>query len=39
VDERRLSFQEVELGLPEEMARAEAERCLRCGLLCYRREG
>jgi formate dehydrogenase (NADP+) beta subunit len=39
VDERRLSFQEVELGLPEKMARAEAERCLRCGLLCYRREG
>lgn len=39
VDERRLSFQEVELGLSEEMARAEADRCLRCGLLCYRREG
>jgi hypothetical protein len=29
----------VELGLTEEMARAEAERCLRCGLLCYRKEG
>ena len=39
VDERRLSFTEVELGLTEEMAKGEAERCLRCGLLCYRREG
>jgi formate dehydrogenase beta subunit len=39
VDDRRLSFKEVELGLTEEMARAESERCLRCGLLCYRREG
>ena len=39
VDDRRLSFKEVELGLTEEMARGEAERCLRCGLLCYRREG
>jgi formate dehydrogenase beta subunit len=38
VDERRGSFTEVELGLSEEMARGEAERCLRCGLLCYRRE-
>jgi formate dehydrogenase beta subunit len=38
VDERRLSFKEVELGLTEEMARGEAERCLRCGLICYRRE-
>jgi formate dehydrogenase beta subunit len=38
VDERRLSFKEVELGLTEEMAQGEAERCLRCGLLCYRRE-
>jgi formate dehydrogenase beta subunit len=38
VDERRLSFKEVELGLTEEMAHGEAERCLRCGLLCYRRE-
>lgn len=26
------SFQEVELGLTEEQARAEAERCLSCGL-------
>jgi len=39
VDERRGTFKEVEVGLAEEMARAEAERCLRCGLLCYRREG
>jgi hypothetical protein len=29
----------VELGLTEEMAKGEAERCLRCGLLCYRKEG
>jgi len=28
----------VEVGLTEEMAQGEAERCLRCGLLCYRRE-
>jgi len=39
VEERRGSFKEVELGLTEEMARAEAGRCLRCGLLCYRKEG
>jgi formate dehydrogenase beta subunit len=39
VDERRLSFKEVELGLDEAMARGESERCLRCGLICYRREG
>jgi len=39
VDDRRLSFEEVELGLTEEMAKGEAERCLRCGLICYRREG
>jgi NADPH-dependent glutamate synthase beta subunit-like oxidoreductase len=38
VDERRLGFKEVELGLTEEMAQAEAERCLRCGLLCYRKQ-
>ena len=38
VDERRLNFEEVELGLTEEMARKEAERCLRCGLICYRKE-
>ena len=39
VDQRRGSFDEVELGFGEEQARAEAERCLRCGLLCYRKEG
>jgi homotetrameric NADPH-dependent glutamate synthase len=39
VDERRGSFEEVEQGLTEEQARQEAERCLRCGLICYRKEG
>ncbi|MCP4604028.1 MAG: FAD-dependent oxidoreductase [Proteobacteria bacterium] len=41
VDERRLNFNEVELGLTEEMAKKETERCLQCGLVCYRgyREG
>jgi formate dehydrogenase beta subunit len=39
VEERRGSFKEVELGFTEEMAKGEAERCLRCGLLCYRKEG
>ncbi len=38
VEARRLSFEEVERGLSEEMARGEAERCLRCGLICYRKE-
>jgi len=38
VDDRRLSFQEVELGLDEHMAAGESERCLRCGLICYRKE-
>lgn len=28
---------EVELGLTEQQAREEAARCLRCGLICYRR--
>jgi formate dehydrogenase beta subunit len=37
VDQRKGSFDEVELGLTEEQAKAEAERCLRCGLLCYRK--
>ena len=31
-DERRTTFAEVHLGLPEHLARAEAERCLDCGL-------
>ncbi|MDJ0762125.1 MAG: FAD-dependent oxidoreductase [Myxococcota bacterium] len=35
VEERR-NFDEVELGLTEEMARRETERCLQCGLVCYR---
>jgi len=39
VEERRLNFEEVERGLTEEMARREAERCLRCGLICYRKGG
>jgi NADPH-dependent glutamate synthase beta subunit-like oxidoreductase len=36
VDQRRGNFDEVELGLTEEMARKESERCLQCGLYCYR---
>jgi formate dehydrogenase beta subunit len=39
VDDRRLSFQEVELGLDEHMAKDESARCLQCGLICYRKEG
>jgi len=39
VDERKLSFKEVDLGLDEKMTKGEAERCLRCGLICYRKEG
>ena len=35
VDERRLNFNEVELGLTRDQARREAERCLNCGLLCH----
>lgn len=35
VDERRLNFNEVELGLTEEQARREADRCLNCGLFCF----
>jgi NADPH-dependent glutamate synthase beta subunit-like oxidoreductase len=38
VDERRMNFVEVEIGLTEEMARNEAERCLRCGLICYEKD-
>jgi len=30
--ERRLSFEEVELGYTQEMAEAEAARCLQCGI-------
>jgi formate dehydrogenase (NADP+) beta subunit len=36
VEERRLSFVEVETGLVREQAQREAERCLDCGLICYR---
>jgi NADPH-dependent glutamate synthase beta subunit-like oxidoreductase len=39
VEQRTGSFDEVELGFSEEQARSEAERCLRCGLLCYRKGG
>ncbi len=35
VPQRAGSFDEVELGLPEEEARREARRCLQCGLICY----
>ncbi len=31
IEERRNNFNEVELGLTEETARAEARRCLKCG--------
>jgi NADPH-dependent glutamate synthase beta subunit-like oxidoreductase len=30
---------EIEKGFSEEMARAEAHRCLQCGLICYERNG
>jgi len=36
IEQRRLNFNEVDLGLTEEMARKEAARCLQCGLVCYR---
>ena len=38
VPQRAGSFVEVELGLEEEAARAEAQRCLQCGLICYRHQ-
>ena len=31
-DKRMTTFQQVELGLTEKMARDEAKRCLRCDL-------
>ena len=34
-DERNCTFNEVEGPLSEAEARAEADRCLRCGLVCY----
>ena len=36
VEERRGNFEEVELGLLREVAQREADRCLDCGLICYR---
>jgi NADPH-dependent glutamate synthase beta subunit-like oxidoreductase len=38
VPERAMSFTEVELGITEEAARKETQRCLSCGLICYRHE-
>jgi NADPH-dependent glutamate synthase beta subunit-like oxidoreductase len=37
-DERNCTFNEVEGPLNEEQALAEADRCLRCGLVCYDRD-
>ncbi|NDV18596.1 NAD(P)-binding protein [Pseudodesulfovibrio sp. JC047] len=37
-DDRNCSFNEVEGSLSEADARAEADRCLRCGLTCYDHE-
>jgi len=34
-DERNCTFNEVEGSLSETDAQAEADRCLRCGLVCY----
>jgi NADPH-dependent glutamate synthase beta subunit-like oxidoreductase len=34
--EKRRNFDEVELGLTEELAKKEALRCLQCGVVCYR---
>ncbi len=39
IDGRRGSFDEVEQGLDGKMACGEADRCLSCGLICYRQEG
>ncbi|MFC1890590.1 electron transporter RnfB, partial [Thermodesulfobacteriota bacterium] len=36
--EDRVGLVEVDLGIDEEQARAEADRCLNCGLTCYNRE-
>jgi NADPH-dependent glutamate synthase beta subunit-like oxidoreductase len=38
VPQRAGSFEEVELGLEEDQARREAQRCLQCGLICYRHQ-
>jgi NADPH-dependent glutamate synthase beta subunit-like oxidoreductase len=37
-DERTCTFSEVEGALTEPQALAEADRCLRCGLVCYDRD-
>ncbi|WFS63132.1 FAD-dependent oxidoreductase [Pseudodesulfovibrio thermohalotolerans] len=37
-DDRNCTFNEVEGPLNEEQAQAEADRCLRCGLVCYDRD-
>ena len=37
-DDRNCTFFEVEGALSEAEARAEAQRCLRCGLTCYDRD-
>ena len=34
VDQRRLNFDEVELGFTKDQAMREAKRCLNCGLYC-----
>ena len=39
VSQRRENFNEVECGLGQQMASGEADRCLRCGLICYRKAG
>ena len=39
VEQRAASFTEVELGLTQELAQKEAQRCLQCGLICYRHKG
>jgi NADPH-dependent glutamate synthase beta subunit-like oxidoreductase len=35
VDARIVTFEEVDLVLPEDKALEEANRCLRCGVVCY----
>ncbi|HMB69379.1 MAG TPA: FAD-dependent oxidoreductase, partial [bacterium] len=35
VDERIHTFEEVDLVVTEELMRAEANRCMRCGTLCF----
>jgi formate dehydrogenase (NADP+) beta subunit len=35
VDERRLNFTEVDIGLSKEVAIKETQRCMQCGVVCY----